>query len=89
VAESSVALPPVTGRCTCQSDLTFMARDSTQSDPAPGSCIRLALIALRLADRGDIANDVIAHKIIELAKAGEREQRATLRVRVEYNCDSF
>jgi hypothetical protein len=49
----------------------------------------LALIALRLADRGDIANDVFAHKTIELAKAGEREQRATLRVRVEQNCDSF
>jgi hypothetical protein len=32
----------------------------------------ITLISLRLFDRGDIANDVVAHKIIELAKAGER-----------------
>ena len=29
-------------------------------------------LALGLADRGDIANELIAKKIIELAKAGER-----------------
>jgi hypothetical protein len=31
----------------------------------------MALVALRLADRGDLANEILAHKIIELAKAGE------------------
>jgi hypothetical protein len=33
----------------------------------------LTLLSLGLVDRGDIANDVVAHKIIELAKAGERD----------------
>jgi hypothetical protein len=30
-----------------------------------------ALVALRHAERGDLANEVVAHKIIDLAKAGE------------------
>ena len=38
-----------------------------------GLAFEMALIALRLADRGDLANQVIANKIIELAKAGERD----------------
>jgi hypothetical protein len=38
-----------------------------------GLAYEMALIALRLTDRGDIANDVVAHKIIELAKTGERD----------------
>jgi hypothetical protein len=38
-----------------------------------GLAYEMALIALRLADRGDIANDVIARKIIDHAKAGERD----------------
>jgi hypothetical protein len=38
-----------------------------------GLAYEMALIALRLADRGDLANEVIAHKIIGLAKAGERD----------------
>jgi hypothetical protein len=33
----------------------------------------LALVALRLADRGDLANEIVARKIIALAKAGERD----------------
>jgi len=32
----------------------------------------MARVALRLADRGDLANEIIAKRIIELAKAGER-----------------
>ena len=35
-----------------------------------GLAYELALISLRLFDRGDIANDVVARKIIELAKPG-------------------
>ena len=31
----------------------------------------MALIALRLRDRGDLANEIVAQKIIALAKAGE------------------
>jgi hypothetical protein len=38
-----------------------------------GLAYEMALIALRLADRGDIANDVVARKIIEHAKTGERD----------------
>ena len=38
-----------------------------------GIAFEMALIALRLADRGDLANEIIAQKIMELAKAGERD----------------
>ena len=37
-----------------------------------GLAYERTLISLRLVDRGDIANDVVAQKIIELAKTGER-----------------
>jgi hypothetical protein len=33
----------------------------------------MTLKSLRLVDRGDIANNVVAQKIIELAKSGERD----------------
>jgi hypothetical protein len=33
----------------------------------------MALVALRLAGRGDLANEVLAHRIIDLAKAGVRD----------------
>jgi hypothetical protein len=38
-----------------------------------GLAYEMALVALRLGDRGDLANDVIAGKIIKLAEAGERD----------------
>ena len=38
-----------------------------------GLAFEMALISLPLVDRGDIANDVVAQKIIELAKSGERD----------------
>jgi hypothetical protein len=38
-----------------------------------GLAFEMALVALRLADRGDLANKVVAHKIIDMAKAGERD----------------
>ena len=38
-----------------------------------GLAYEMATIALRLVDRGDIANEVVARKIIELAKAGEHD----------------
>jgi hypothetical protein len=37
-----------------------------------GLAYEMALVALRLADRGDLADDVLARKAIALAKAGER-----------------
>jgi len=38
-----------------------------------GLAFEMALVALRLADRGDLANDVLARRIMDLAKAGERD----------------
>ena len=38
-----------------------------------GLAFEMALVALRLADRGDLANEIVASKIIALAKAGERD----------------
>jgi hypothetical protein len=38
-----------------------------------GLAFEMTLIALRLADRGDLANEVIARKILDLAKAGEHD----------------
>jgi hypothetical protein len=38
-----------------------------------GLAYEMTLISLRLVDRGDIANNVVAQKLIELAKAGERD----------------
>ena len=37
-----------------------------------GLAFEMALVALRLADRGDLANEVLARRIMDLAKAGER-----------------
>jgi hypothetical protein len=37
-----------------------------------GLAFEMTRLALGLTDRGDIANELIAKKIIELAKAGER-----------------
>jgi hypothetical protein len=38
-----------------------------------GLAFEMTLVALKLADRRDLANEVLAHKIMELAKAGERD----------------
>jgi hypothetical protein len=37
-----------------------------------GVAFEMARIALGLAERGELANEIIAKRIIELAKAGER-----------------
>ena len=50
-----------------------------------GLAFEMALVALRLADRGDLANEIIARKIIDLAKAGERDpERLCDRVFMEF-----
>src|SRR5262249_53180001 len=50
--------------------------DDTKFDPEAkrvlGLAFEMARVALRLADRGDLTNEIIAKRIIELAKAGER-----------------
>ena len=38
-----------------------------------GLAYEMTLISLRRVDRGDIGNNVIAQKLIELAKSGERD----------------
>ena len=38
-----------------------------------GLAYEMTRISLRLVDRGDIANNVVAQKLIELAKPGERD----------------
>jgi hypothetical protein len=38
-----------------------------------GLAFEMALVALRLADRADLANEVLAEKIMKFAKAGERD----------------
>jgi hypothetical protein len=37
-----------------------------------GLAYEMARVALRLSDRGDLANEVLAHKIINIAQTGER-----------------
>ena len=50
--------------------------DDTKFDPEAKRVLSVAFemarVALRLADRGDLANEIIAKRTIELAKAGER-----------------
>ena len=50
--------------------------DGFKCDPetrlVTGVAFEMACIALRLADRGDIAVEMLAKRIIRLAKAGER-----------------
>jgi hypothetical protein len=38
-----------------------------------GLAFEIARVALGPTDRGDLANELVARKIIELAKAGERD----------------
>ena len=38
-----------------------------------GLAYEITLISLRLFDRDDIVNNVVAQKLIEIAKAGERD----------------
>jgi hypothetical protein len=54
----------------------FLDGDGHSFDPEAkrvmGVAFEMACVALRLADRGDGANQILARKIIALAKAGER-----------------
>ena len=43
-----------------------------ESKRVMGVAFEMVCAALRLSDRGDLANEMIARRIIELAKAGER-----------------
>ena len=55
-------------------DFTSMAKEfNSETIRVMGLAYEITLISLRLFDRDDIANDVVAHKIIEQANAGERD----------------
>jgi hypothetical protein len=47
-------------------------RFDTEATRVMGVAFEMARIALGLVDRGDRANEILAKRIIELAKAGER-----------------
>lgn len=51
--------------------------DSDRFDPETkrvmGIAFEMARVALRLSDRTDVANEIVASGIIQLAKAGERD----------------
>jgi hypothetical protein len=49
-------------------DLTF----DPETKRIMGVAFEMTCAALRLADHGDFANEIIARRIIELAKQGER-----------------
>ena len=71
--ESIAGQRVLTRRPPCLSGPT----DGNKFDPETirtlGLAFEMALIALRLRDRGDLANEIVAQKIIALAKAGERD----------------
>src|SRR5262245_8464976 len=73
VAERPVALPPA--RRDAPMPITPFL-DGTKFDleakRVMGVAFEMTRVALGLADRGDLANEIIAKRIIELAKAGER-----------------
>jgi len=63
------------GRITCSAILARTTSPEQIDNAAPtdhGVAFEMACAALRLADRGDFANEIIARRIIEPAKQGER-----------------
>ena len=48
-----------------------------------GVAFEMTRVALGLADRGDLANEIIAKRIIALAKAGGRNPDPSMRRRLE------
>jgi hypothetical protein len=61
----------------CGQVVTRLEQRGASPDPETirvmGIAFEMALVALRLADCGDLANEVVARRIINLAKAGERD----------------
>jgi len=73
VTESSVALSPVAERRMPIRPHLNGQRFDPETIRVMGLAYEMALVALRLADRGDLANEVLAHRIMDLAKGGERD----------------
>jgi hypothetical protein len=75
VAERPVALPPVSERALVMPIRQYL--DGHQFDAEVvrvlGLAFELTRTALRPVDRDDLANELIAKKIIELAQRGERD----------------
>jgi hypothetical protein len=72
VAERPVALPPEVGSAPNANHLILSHRFDPETKRVMGVAFEMVRVALGLADRGDLANEMIAKRIIELAKAGER-----------------
>ena len=68
MAERPVALPPAR-RGGAHADHPI---PDPEAKRVLSVAFEMARVALRLADRGDLTNEIIAKRIIELAKAGER-----------------
>jgi hypothetical protein len=81
LTESYVAAPAC-GRMPIRSHLNGQRFDA-ETIRVMGLAYELTLISLRLVDRGDIANDVVAQKIIELVKTGERDPEHLCKVVVQ------
>jgi len=64
--------PANTGRSSCRSRNFWAIPNSIpRPDASWGLAFEMARLALALEDRGDLANEVIANKIIELARTCE------------------
>jgi hypothetical protein len=72
----SVAFAKRDDRAQAMPITPFLDGDGHSFDPETkrvmGVAFEMACVALRLSDRGDGANEMLARRIIELAKAGER-----------------
>ena len=74
VAERPVALPPEIGeRPMPIAEFLDGHNPDPETKRVMGIAFEMARVALRLAGRGDLANEIIARRIIELARAGERD----------------
>ena len=72
VAERPVALPPVRERIMPITPFLDGLKFDPEAKRVMGVAFEMARIALRLADRGDVASEIMAKRIIKLAEAGER-----------------
>ena len=72
MAERPVVLPPGTAGAR-HADNSLPERNSfnPETKRVMGVAFEMVCAALRLSDRGDLANEIIAKRFVELAKAGE------------------
>ena len=71
MAERPVVLPPERERAMPITPYLNGMSFNPETKRVMGVAFEMVCAALRLSDRGDLANEMIARRIIELAKAGE------------------